>query len=130
MAIGLQELHASLRGHGRETPTGSAFFRLLGVDAIPGFELTPSQSAWQAARVLLFSVAMNEVRDAAEPSEAFASRVQEGFERAAAFLAKCSREGLEEWRVAGEKADIFIGGWLANEQLDLALPAGFLAEKE
>jgi hypothetical protein len=28
----------------------------------------------------------------------------------------------------GKEADVFIGGWLANEQLDLKLPATFLAQ--
>jgi hypothetical protein len=33
---------------------------------------------------------------------------------------------FDRWRGQGRKADIFIGGWLANEQFDLGLPAAFL----
>jgi hypothetical protein len=34
---------------------------------------------------------MNDVKDAEEPTEAFAERVQEGFDRAALLLAGCDR---------------------------------------
>jgi hypothetical protein len=128
MNIGLKEIHASLRGGGDAEPTGDAFFRMLGLSDIDPVRLSPSDSAFQAALVELFAVAMRDVKDAPELSEAFEERVQQGFDQAAAVLAQCSREGLEEWRSSGKEADIFIGGWLANEQFDLKLPAAFLAE--
>jgi hypothetical protein len=128
MKIGLQEIHASLRGGGDAEPSGDAFFRMLGLADLDPLRLSPSDSAWRAALVELFAVAMSDVTDAPEPSEAFAERVQQGFDQAAAVLAECKREGLDEWRGSGKEADVFIGGWLANEQLDLKLPAAFLAQ--
>ena len=71
---------------------------------------------------------MSDVKDAEEPTEAFAQRVQQAFDDAASVLAGCSRQGLDEWRSHGKEADVFIGGWLANEQLDLKLPTTFLAQ--
>jgi len=128
MNIGLQHIQVSLRGYGGETPSGSTFFSSLGVDPPSGSLLSPSQSAWQSARVELFSLSMKEVEGAAEPSEEFAARTQQSFGRAAAFLAKCKVEGLERWRLSGKTADVFIGGWLTNEQFDLVIPAQFLSE--
>jgi hypothetical protein len=33
---------------------------------------------------------------------------------------------FDQWRQSGRKADVFIGGWLLNEQIDIVLPAPFL----
>lgn len=128
MPIGLQEIQVSLRGGGGFEPTGDAFFRMLRLSGKASLRLSPSDSAWRWAIVELFSLAMSDVKDAEEPAKAFSERVQQGFDHAAAVLAACSREGLDEWRSHGREADVFIGGWLANEQLDLKLPAPFLAQ--
>ena len=128
MTIGLQQIRAALRGGGGPDPTGDAFFRLLVLSSDSSLRLSPSTSAWQWALVELFSVAMSDVKDAAEPCEAFAKRVQQGFNHAAFALSHCRRDGLDEWRQSGKEADVFIGGWLANEQLDLKLPSDFLAQ--
>ena len=128
MNIGLQHIQVSLRGYGGEAPSGSTFFSSLGADPPSEFPLSPSESAWQAARVELFSLSMKDVESAAEPSEEFAARTKRSFGRAAAFLAECKSDGLERWRLSGKTADVFIGGWLANEQLDLVIPPHFLSE--
>jgi len=127
MTIGLQDIHVSLRGGGAD-PTGGAFFQFLGIPGNSPLRLSPSQWAWQWALAELFSVSMNDVKEADEPGEAFAERVQLGFDHATSVLAECSAEGLQRWRAGGKEADVFIGGWLANEQLDMKLPAVFLAQ--
>jgi hypothetical protein len=123
---GLQWLEVSLRGYGGEAPTGDTFFASLGSDPPAEFRRSPSLSAWQAARLVLFSVDMRDLGGFQEPSEEFAARIARGFSRAAEYLSKCQPGALDQWRSGGRNADIFVGGRLANEQFDLELPAPFL----
>lgn len=126
--MGFQWVCVSLRGYGGEAPSGDAFFASLGVPLLPHFSLHPSTSAWQAARLILFTVDMRDLQGVTEPSEEFAARVEQGFRRATGWLRQCHADRLGDWRARGKEADIFIGGWLANEQMDLQLPAEFLLE--
>ena len=128
MSIGLQAIHVTLRGGGGPEPTGDAFFRLLGLTNATGLRLHASDSTWRWATAQLFAVNMDDVKDAEEPTEAFAERVQEGFDSAALLLVRCKIQGLAEWRARGKEADVFVGGWLANEQFDLKIPAPFLVQ--
>ena len=126
--MGLQGIRVCLRGGGGEKPMGDAFFKLLGIEAGFGFGLSPSRSAWQWAIAELFVVQMDDVKNEFEPTEVFANRIREGFERASLLLQKCSLDGLRQWRASDKMAGIFIGGWLAIEQFDLDIPAAFLSE--
>jgi hypothetical protein len=128
MTEGLQELHVVVRGGGGPDSKGSAFFKVLRVSAETVEDLSPSRSASQWALARLFSVRADDLKHAAEPTEEFAQRVREGFARATSTLKLCEREGLDQWRARGNRADVFIGGWLANEQIDLDIPADFLSE--
>jgi hypothetical protein len=128
MSIGLQGIRVVLRGGGGAPPTGDEFFVSLGIQENQSFRLSPSQSAWQWAIAELFAVNMNNCKNATEPTEEFAIRIREGFERASTLLTKCSVDGLQGWRASGKGADVFIGGWLANEQFDLEIPASFLGQ--
>jgi hypothetical protein len=124
--MGLRWVRVSLRGHGGETPSGGAFFDLLALEPERAAQARPSVSAWQSANLELFSVDMADVQSHPEPFEEFATRVERGFLDAAVWLSARPEDGFVRWRGQGRKADIFIGGWLANEQLDLVLPAPFL----
>jgi hypothetical protein len=126
--IGLQWVHVLLRGYGGKTPTRSRFFDLLGVEPNSPLRVSPSQSPWQAATIELFAVSMKDLQTSAEPTEEFAAHTEEGFQQAAAWLQSLPVTAFERWRALRMKADIFIGGWLANEQLDLHLPVEFLLE--
>jgi hypothetical protein len=77
---------------------------------------------------MLFSVSMKEVSDAEEPREAFVEEDKVGFARASSILSSCDKAGLDRWRASGKEADVFIGGWLANQQFDLAIAAEFLSQ--
>jgi hypothetical protein len=126
MDIGLRWIRVTLRGYGGEPPTGHSFFSRLGTEHPAELTLSPSARHWQAARVEMFTVDMHELQGLAEPYEEFSARVRQGFLRAATWLNSCEPSGIEQWREEGRKADIFVGGWLANEQLDLEFPAEFL----
>ena len=124
--IGLCWVRASLRGYGGVAPSGAAFFDLLALEPEWLPRATQSVSAWQSANVELFAVAMADLRTYDEPAEEFAARVERGFLRAAEWLDSRPPSAFENWRGQGRKADIFIGGWLSNEQFDMVLPAPFL----
>jgi hypothetical protein len=83
-------------------------------------------------RVRLLSVALKDfdhvdiTDDAGARCEAFAAAVRQGLIRAAGWLA-CQPPGLfEELRTTGRVTDIFVGGWIDQDQFDLDLPAEFL----
>lgn len=124
--MGLQWIQASLRGYGGETPTGTAFFDLIGLESDLSTRATASTSPWQSANVGLFCVDMADLQEYEEPSEEFAIRVEQGFLDAAEWLVARPVGAFDDWRDAGRKADVFIGGWLLNEQFDLVLPPQFL----
>jgi hypothetical protein len=124
--IGLRWVRASLCGYGGEAPSGAAFFDVLALEPEWATRARPSESAWQSANIELFAVAMADLQAYREPFEEFAARVERGFLHAAAWLDARPPGAFDRWRSQGRKADIFIGGWLANEQFDLVLPAPFL----
>ena len=126
---GLDWLEVSLRGYGGEAPSGSSFFDAVQLSPDAGFQAFPSASAWQGARIQFFVVAMGEdSKGSNEPTEDFAIRVREGFDRAAAWLATRALEMFDGWRAMGKEVDVFVAGWLVNEQLDLELPSPFLLQ--
>jgi hypothetical protein len=125
--IGLRWMRASLRGYGGEAPSEAAFFDLLAIEPEASSLAKPSVSAWQSANIELFAVDMADIQGHDEPFEEFASRVERGFLRAAEWLDARPPGAFDQWRAAGRTADIFIGGWLSNDQFDMLLPASFLA---
>jgi hypothetical protein len=85
-----------------------------------------------APRVRLLAVAMKDfdevdiTADAGARSEAFAVAVHDGLVRAAAWLARQPAAVFEELRAAGRVTDVFVGGWISQDQFDLELPPEFL----
>jgi hypothetical protein len=124
--IGLRWVRTSLRGYGGETPSGAAFFDLIALEPEWMTRATRSDSAWQSANVEMFAVAMADLLASEEPSEEFAARVERGFLDAAEWLDSRPPGAFDRWRGQGRVADIFISGWLSNEQFDLMIPAPFL----
>lgn len=122
--MGLRWVRVSLRGYSGETPTGAEFFNLLAME--PERRFSPSESPWGSSNIELFSVDIADLQGYDEPSEEFAERIEQGFLRATDWLASRPAGVFDRWRESGRKADIFIGGWLSNEQFDLVLPASFL----
>jgi hypothetical protein len=124
--MSLDWVRVTLRGYGGETPTGDTFFAQLGLQPDAGFVSRTSGSPWQAASLTLVEVTFQDVEGAEEPHEEFAARMERGLMRAAEWLMSRPEEAFDGWRAAGRKVDIFIGGWLNDQQFDLDLPAAFL----
>ncbi len=86
-----------------------------------------------SARIQFLAVALDDFAhidrsaDAGAQTEAFAAAVRDGLIRAAAWLARQSAGVFEELRAAGRMTDIFVGGWMTDDQFDLDLPPEFLA---
>ena len=83
-------------------------------------------------RVRLLSVSMEDFAqvdtsaDAGAQSEAFAAAVHVGLLRAARWLDRQPAGVFEELRAAGRVTDVFVGGWITQDQFDLDLPPEFL----
>jgi len=65
-------------------------------------------------------------KDPGARSEAFAIAVRQGLLRAADWLALQSPAVFDQLRTAGRITDVFVRGWIDQEQFDLELPAEFL----
>ena len=124
--MGLEWIRVSLQGYGGPEPSGTVFFDQIGIRPSDGFPTSASDSEWEAARVLLVNLTMDECRDAPEPTEAFVARLDAGLRRAGEWLLSRPIGVLERWQSSNRKADVFVAGWLDGEQLDLAFPAVFL----
>jgi hypothetical protein len=64
--------------------------------------------------------------DAGAQSEAFAAAIREGLIRAGEWLSRQPVQLFEELRAAGCVTDVFVGGWMTDDQFDLDLPPQFL----
>jgi hypothetical protein len=64
--------------------------------------------------------------DAGARSEAFTVGVRDGLLRAAEWLARQPTNVFADLRAAGWVTDLFIGGWVNQDQFDLDLPPEFL----
>lgn len=83
-------------------------------------------------RVRLLSVARQDfvhvdtTADAGAQSEAFAGAVHDGLLRAAKWLARQQPDVFARLRADGRITDVFVGGWIEQDQFDLDLPPDFL----
>src|SRR4051812_19715127 len=101
--MALNWIRISLRGFGRETPTGRAFFDLLKLPAESDLVLRPSDSPWQAASIILLEVDIEDLKEFHEPSEEFAARLHQGLLKIAERLASFSSGTFEQWRTDGRQ---------------------------
>lgn len=64
--------------------------------------------------------------DAGAKSEAFAAALHVGLVSAAEWLIRQRPTVIEELRANGRVTDVFVGGWITQDQFDLDLPSEFL----
>jgi hypothetical protein len=90
------------------------------------------QNGQGVPRVQLLCVSMGDfahvdtTEDAGAQSEAFASTIRDGLIRVAEWLGRQPVEVFEDLRDAGCVTDIFVSGWMTDDQFDLDLPPEFL----
>jgi hypothetical protein len=77
-------------------------------------------------RIRLLLIDAREFASTPEPSEAFASALRERLLAAAQWLMKQDPAGFQQLRDRGLNTDLFIGGWITDDQFDLDLPPEFL----
>jgi hypothetical protein len=126
--MAVEWLEISLIGWSREeTPHGTRFFELIGLEADAGFTTYPSDSAFRSARIRFVRVSIEECAPGTERREEFAQRLAQGLAHATAWLNQRDPRAFDRWRADGKIADVFIDGWMNSDQFDLVLPADFLA---
>jgi hypothetical protein len=124
--MAVEWIRFSLRGYGGPEPTGSRFLELVAWTPATGFEAEASDSAWRSALIHLFALSIEDCQPGTESYEEFGARMAVGLKRAAEWLNSLSPEALDQWRALDKRADIFIGGWMNDDQFDLTLPPEFL----
>src|SRR5262249_20333893 len=83
-------------------------------------------------RVRLLAVAVEDFAhvdteiDAGARAGAFAAAVRDGVVRAAPWLARQPASVFEELRSAGRGTEVFVGGWVTDDQFDLDVRPEFL----
>ena len=127
--MAVEWLRVNLRGYGYGSggPFGDRFFEQIRVMPWHGFALSPGDCQWASARVEFLSLSIDECQPGTERYEEFAARLDAGLKRAAGWLNDREPAWFDEWRAAGWKADVFIGGWMNADQFDLTLPPEFLS---
>ena len=98
----------------------------------PGDPVVVTESRPGVRRVHLLRVSTEDFphvdtsTDAGARSEAFAAAIRDGLVLAAAWLTRQPPAIFEELRAAGRITDVFVGGWVTQDQFDLDLPPEFL----
>lgn len=83
-------------------------------------------------RVRVLSVSMEDfanvdtTQDAGAQTEAFAAATHEGLVRAANWLSRQPPNVFVDLRATGHVTDLFVSGWMTDDQFDLDLPPEFL----
>jgi hypothetical protein len=98
----------------------------------PGDPVVVEENRPGVPRVRLLAVGVEDFAhldtsaDAGARSEAFDAAVHDGLVRAAEWLTGQPAAVFEELRAAGRVTDVFVGGWVSQDQFDLDLPPQFL----
>ena len=99
---------------------------VLALAPADGFRSQPGTEEGQASLIYFVDEELAGHTDADEPSESFASAVERGLLRAAAWLRSRRADAFQECRRRGWQLDVFVGSWIDQDQFDLDLPAPFL----
>jgi hypothetical protein len=80
----------------------------------------------KATRVELVDLQYADFAKHEEPSEAFFAAVRDLLLKASRWLAAVPVDALNDVRGTGAQADLFIGAWIDEDQIELDLPVEFL----
>ena len=124
--MALETLQICLRAWAYGKITGANFFTMLGHTSDDEWQAVAGEIPSQTALIYFVDDQIFTYRDSPEPWELFNAEIEQRLLRAAAWLDSRGADVFERCRAAGLTTDVFIGGWIDQDQLDLHLPAPFL----
>jgi len=125
--MSLEWIRISLRGWKPDAIVGRELFDLLNITPQEHLEIREGTDVGEASAITLVDAQIAPPTSPTdEPSEIFAETVRQGLERAARWIATRPEGAFDRCRNSGMNLDIFIGGWIDQDQMDLSLPPAFL----
>ena len=124
--MAVETIEICLRAWATGEITGANFFHALGLTPDDEWESSAGTNESQTALIYFVNEEFASYQDSPEPEEAFSSMIEERLLRAAEWLLSREVHAFERCRESGLKTDVFIGGWIDQDQFDLSLPASFL----
>jgi hypothetical protein len=128
--IVLESVNVTLRTWDRRGGTiqPSEFLERLSFDQ--GYPLVEEGAGCPRVQLLALSeedfAGVDTTEDAGAQSEAFSAAIRDGLIRAADWLTSQPQDVFEKLRASGRITDVFIGGWISDDQFDLDVPPEFL----
>jgi len=119
-------IRVSLRSWRPGAIVGREPFELLNLSLGDGLRIREGSTEDQAALIYFVDEELASHAAADEPSEAFAEAVRQGLVRGAGGIESRRAGAFEQCRAAGLELDVFVGGWIDQDQMDLVLPSQFL----
>jgi hypothetical protein len=117
--MSLQWVDVSLRGWKPGAVTGEEFFASLGLKPEDGFAAEPGDRPGKTAKVVLAFAER-------QPEKGCVGQVEVQLRRAAQWLSSRPPGVFDSLRAQGLKLDVFVGGWIDGDQMDLSFPPEFL----
>jgi hypothetical protein len=124
--MALETIRICLRAWAEGEITGTNFFKMLGLTTDDGWQSVAGTEISQAALIYFVEEEIASYQDLPEPSESLSSNIEQQLLKAAEWLLSREPDVFECCRESGLRTDIFIGGWIDQNQIDLSLPATFL----
>ena len=124
--MSLETIQISLRAWAAGEITGTNFFNLVGLNPDDEWQGVAGTHISQAALIYFVDEEIAFHQDSSEPSESLCSKIEQQLLKAAEWLSSLGTGVFDRCRESGLKVDIFIGGWIDQDQFDLSLPARFL----
>ena len=124
--MAVETIHICLRAWAEGEITGMNFFHLLGLTPDDGWQGVAGTHISQAALIYFVDEEIVAHADAPEPSESLSLKIEQQLLKAAEWLLSRGAGVFDRCRELGLRTDVFIGGWIDQDQFDLRLPAPFL----
>ena len=106
--------------------TGANLLDNLGLAPDDEWQTVAGTVESQAALIYFVDEDITPYRNLPEPYEALSSTIERQLLRAAEWLLSREPDVFERSRKTGLRMDVFVGGWIDQDQFDLSLPASFL----
>ena len=124
--MAVETIQICLRAWAEGEITGVNFFNLLGLTPDDGWEGVAGTHISQAALIYFVDEGIASHQGSPEPSESLSSKIERQLLEAAEWLLSRGAGVFDRCRESGLRTDVFVGGWIDQDQFDLRLPAPFL----